>query len=164
MYESRPRVVIFTLGNKLYRIPEVAPPTTISLVTAKQCSKLISKTRKIVFLMICPQEKKKTVATTLDRAPSYDNNKWTRSWRSTRTSSPPPQGCSALSGQALHRSDPRCTTAQWKNLSVLCSGEQRDQEADPGAVTKRSHLAEFITLWEPDRVGIEEGWDLETLY
>jgi len=35
MYESRPHVVIVTLGNKLYSIPEVAPPTAISLVTAK---------------------------------------------------------------------------------------------------------------------------------
>ena len=29
----------------------------------------------------------------LERDPLYDNNKWTRSWRSTRTSSPHPQGC-----------------------------------------------------------------------
>ena len=70
MYESRPHAVIVTLGNKLYRIPEVAPPTTISLVTAKQCSKLISKTRKFVFLMIRPQGKKKTVAAASRRGPS----------------------------------------------------------------------------------------------
>jgi hypothetical protein len=57
VYESRPPVVIITLGNNLYRIPEIAPPTSISLVTAKQCSKLIAKTRKFVFLMICPQGK-----------------------------------------------------------------------------------------------------------
>ena len=44
VYESRPRVVIVTLGNKLYRILEVPLPPTISLVTAKQCSKLISQT------------------------------------------------------------------------------------------------------------------------
>jgi hypothetical protein len=64
MYESRPHTVIVTLGNKLYRILEEPPPATISLVTAKQCSKIISKTRKFVFLMIHPQGKKKTVATT----------------------------------------------------------------------------------------------------
>jgi hypothetical protein len=63
VYESRPHTVIITLGNKLYRIPEVAPPTTISLITAKQCSKIISQTRKFVFLMIHPQGKKKIVAT-----------------------------------------------------------------------------------------------------
>jgi len=70
VYESRPRVIIITLGNKLYRIPEVAPPTTISLITAKQCSKLISKNEKFVFLMIHPQGKKKTVATTSKQGPS----------------------------------------------------------------------------------------------
>ena len=64
MYESRPHVVIVTLGNKLYRIPEVPPPAAISLVTAKQCSKLISQTRKFIFLMIRPQGKKNIVATT----------------------------------------------------------------------------------------------------
>jgi hypothetical protein len=58
------------LGNKLYRIPEIAPPTTISLVTAKQCSKLISQTRKFVFLMIRPQGKRKTVAMTSRQGPT----------------------------------------------------------------------------------------------
>eukprot|EP00253_Pinus_taeda_P015692 PITA_15692 len=68
--EVLPSVVIITLGNKLYRIPEVAPPTTISLITSKQCSNIISKTGKFVFLMICPQGKKKTVATTSRQGPS----------------------------------------------------------------------------------------------
>jgi len=70
VYESRPHVVIVTLGNKLYRIPKVAPPTAISLVTAKQCSKLISKTGKFFFLMIRPQGKKKTMAMTSRQGPS----------------------------------------------------------------------------------------------
>jgi hypothetical protein len=69
VYESRPHVVIITLGNKLYKIPEIAPPTTISLVTAKQCSKLISKTRKFVFLMIRPRGKRKLVAMTSRQGP-----------------------------------------------------------------------------------------------
>ena len=64
MYESRPRIVIITLGNNLYKILEVPPPTAISLVTVKQCSKLISKIGKFVFLMIRPQGKKKIMATT----------------------------------------------------------------------------------------------------
>jgi hypothetical protein len=42
VYESRPHSVIITLGRQLYRIPEVAPPTTISLISAKKCSKVIS--------------------------------------------------------------------------------------------------------------------------
>jgi hypothetical protein len=64
VYESRPRVVIITLGNKFCKIPEIAPPTTISLVTVKQCSKLISKTMKFFFLMIHPYGKRKTMAMT----------------------------------------------------------------------------------------------------
>ena len=54
VYESRPHAVIVTLGNKLYRIPEVPLAPTISLVTAKQYSKIISQTRKFCFLMIHP--------------------------------------------------------------------------------------------------------------
>jgi hypothetical protein len=42
VYESRPHNVIIALGIQLYRIPEVASPTTISLISAKQCTKVIS--------------------------------------------------------------------------------------------------------------------------
>jgi hypothetical protein len=42
VYESRPHSVMITLGRQLYRIPEVALPTVISLISAKQCSKVIS--------------------------------------------------------------------------------------------------------------------------
>ena len=64
VYQSRPRVVVITFGNKLYKIPEVPPLPTISLVTAKQCSKLISQTRKIIFIKIHTLGKKNIVATT----------------------------------------------------------------------------------------------------
>ena len=64
MYEFRPRAVIVTLGNTLYRIPKVPPPAAISLITAKKSSKLISKTRKFFFLMIHPQCKNNIVAMT----------------------------------------------------------------------------------------------------
>ena len=70
VYECRPRVVIITLGNNLYRIPKISLPTTISLVTAKKCSKLILKTMKFVFLMICPQGKRKTMAMTSRQGPT----------------------------------------------------------------------------------------------
>eukprot|EP00253_Pinus_taeda_P027104 PITA_27104 len=56
--------------DEIFAIPEVALPTAISLITVKQCSKLISKNGKFVFLMICPQRKKKTVATASRRGPS----------------------------------------------------------------------------------------------
>jgi hypothetical protein len=52
VYECRPHNVIITLGRQLYRIPEVAPPTAISLISAKQCSKVISQTEKFVFFVI----------------------------------------------------------------------------------------------------------------
>jgi hypothetical protein len=70
VYESKPHAVIITLRNMLYMIPKIAPPTTISLVTAKQCNKLISKTRKFVFLMIRPQGKRNTVAMTSRQGPT----------------------------------------------------------------------------------------------
>jgi hypothetical protein len=42
IYESRPHSVIITLNRKLYRIPEVVPPSVISLIFAKKCKKVIS--------------------------------------------------------------------------------------------------------------------------
>ena len=49
VYESIPRSVIITLGRQLYKIPEVAPPTDISLIFSKKCSKVISQTGKCKF-------------------------------------------------------------------------------------------------------------------
>jgi hypothetical protein len=65
VYESRPRSVIITLGKQLYRIPEVAPPTAISLISAKQCSKVILETRKFIFFVICAHNKHKVTATSM---------------------------------------------------------------------------------------------------
>ena len=62
MYDSRPHVVIITLGNNLYRIPEVVLPLVISLTIAKQHSKIVSQTRKSFFLTTRSQGKKKIVA------------------------------------------------------------------------------------------------------
>jgi len=63
VHDSRSCTVIITLGNKLYKISKVAPPTTISLISAKKCSKIISQTRKFVFLSIHSQSKGKIMAT-----------------------------------------------------------------------------------------------------
>jgi hypothetical protein len=65
VYESRPHGVIITSGRQLYRILEVAPPTTISLISAKQCSEVISQTREFVFFVICAHSKQKVVATSV---------------------------------------------------------------------------------------------------
>jgi hypothetical protein len=63
VYESRPRSVIITLNKKLYRIPEAVPPSAISLISAKQCRKVISQTGKFVFFVIRSQSKRKIAAT-----------------------------------------------------------------------------------------------------
>jgi hypothetical protein len=63
VYESRPHSVIITLNSKLYRILEAVPPSAISLISAKQCRKFISKTGKFVFFMIRSQSERKIKAT-----------------------------------------------------------------------------------------------------
>lgn len=64
MYESRPRAVIISLNNSLYRILEVDPTTATSLITAKKGSKLISQTRKFICL-VHSQSKGNIVATSM---------------------------------------------------------------------------------------------------
>jgi hypothetical protein len=57
VYESRPRSFIITLNKKLYRIPEVVPPSAISLISAKQCRKVISQMGKFFFFVVFSQNK-----------------------------------------------------------------------------------------------------------
>jgi hypothetical protein len=63
VYESRPHSVIITLNMKLYRILEAVPPSAISLISAKQCRKVISQTGKFIFFVILSQNKQKITAT-----------------------------------------------------------------------------------------------------
>jgi hypothetical protein len=63
VYESRPCSVIITLGRQLYRIPEVAPTTAASLISAKKYSKVISQTGKFVFFVIHAHSKLKVTTT-----------------------------------------------------------------------------------------------------
>jgi hypothetical protein len=65
VYESRPHNVIITLGRQLYKILEVASPTAISLISAKQCSKVISQTGKFIFFVIHAHSKQKVTATSV---------------------------------------------------------------------------------------------------
>jgi hypothetical protein len=62
VYECRPCSVIITLGKQFYKIPEVASPTAISLISTKKCSKFISHTRKFVFFVIHAHSKQEVVA------------------------------------------------------------------------------------------------------
>jgi hypothetical protein len=66
VYESRPHGVIITLNKKLYSIRETVPPSSISLIFANQCRKVISYMGKFVFFLILSL----------------------RSWKNTRISSP----------------------------------------------------------------------------
>jgi hypothetical protein len=63
VYESRPHSVIITLNRKLYMILEAVPPSVISLISTKQCRKVISQTGKFIFFVICSQNKRKITAT-----------------------------------------------------------------------------------------------------
>jgi hypothetical protein len=49
----------------LYRIPEVVPSTSISLISIKKCRKAMSQTRKFVFFVIHAQSELKVVATSM---------------------------------------------------------------------------------------------------
>ena len=51
------------MNRKLYRILEAVPPSVISLISAKQCRKVISLTGKFVFFMIHSQNERKITAT-----------------------------------------------------------------------------------------------------
>jgi hypothetical protein len=51
------------LNGKLYRIPEVVPPSGISLISAKQCGKVISQTGNFVFFVIHSQNEIKITTT-----------------------------------------------------------------------------------------------------
>jgi hypothetical protein len=57
--------VIITLGRQLYRIPQVVTLITISLISAKQCSKVISQTGKFFFFVICAYSKMKVTVTSV---------------------------------------------------------------------------------------------------
>jgi hypothetical protein len=63
VYGSRPRSDIITLNRKLYRIPEAVPPSVVSLISAKQCRKVISQMGKFVFFIIHSQNERKITST-----------------------------------------------------------------------------------------------------
>jgi hypothetical protein len=65
VYESRPQNVIINLGGQLYMIPEVAPPTAISLISTKKFNKVISQTDKFVSFVIYAHSKHKVATTSM---------------------------------------------------------------------------------------------------
>jgi hypothetical protein len=53
-----PHNVIIILNNKLYRITEVVPPSSISLISAKKYIKVVSHTGNFFLFMIHSQSEK----------------------------------------------------------------------------------------------------------
>jgi hypothetical protein len=64
VYESRPHSVIITLGDQLYRVPEAVPTTVVSLISVKQCRKVVSQTRRFFLFMVRSEGEWKVTATT----------------------------------------------------------------------------------------------------
>ena len=64
IYEYRPCSVTIKLGEKSYRIPKVCPKQTASLISAKQCKRLIAQTGAFVLLMVCSKQTKSVVLNT----------------------------------------------------------------------------------------------------
>jgi hypothetical protein len=71
IYESQPRSVVVTLGDHLYRIPNVVPTT----IPPKKCHKVVSHITKFIFFTICSKGAQKDTATTttLVQAPSIQD-------------------------------------------------------------------------------------------
>jgi hypothetical protein len=63
VYDSMPRRIINTFNGKLYRIPEVVPPSAISLISSKKLRKVISQMGKFVFFMIHSQSERNITST-----------------------------------------------------------------------------------------------------
>jgi hypothetical protein len=67
VYESRPDSIIINLKRKLCRIPKAVLPSAISLISSKQCRKVISQTKKFVFFVIRSQSERKIIATSTQK-------------------------------------------------------------------------------------------------
>ena len=68
VYEFIPHSCIIYLGRQFYIIPEIAPPTVISLIFSKKCGKIISQTKKFFFFMILSQSEQKVTTTSMASA------------------------------------------------------------------------------------------------
>jgi hypothetical protein len=52
LYESMLHSVIITLGGQLYRVLEAVPTTVVSLISVKQCRKVVSQTKRNFLIMV----------------------------------------------------------------------------------------------------------------
>jgi hypothetical protein len=63
VYEYRPRSFIITLGDQLYRVPEAVPNNAVSLISVKQCRKVVSQTKRFFLCMLRSEGGWKVIAT-----------------------------------------------------------------------------------------------------
>jgi hypothetical protein len=63
IYESGPRRVIITLGDQLSRVPESDPKVVVSLISMKQCKKVVSQTERFFLFMVRSEGDRKVTAT-----------------------------------------------------------------------------------------------------
>jgi hypothetical protein len=68
VYESQPHSVIVTLGDQLYRVPEVVPTISILLISKKQCLKVISHTKNFSLFTIWSEGEQKDTVTAISLA------------------------------------------------------------------------------------------------
>jgi hypothetical protein len=104
VYESRPRSVIITLGDQLYRVPEAVPNTVVSLISVKQCRKVVSQTGRFFLCMVDQKVIRRSLQLPkpLHRVSLHNNNRWTNSRGVQRHIHLAYWGACALSGKALN--------------------------------------------------------------
>jgi hypothetical protein len=103
-------------------IPEVVPPSAISLISANQSRKVISQTEKLVFFVILSQSERKFAATSMAFMTELSMqqkqvDKFVEEYKDIFSS---PTGV-PMHSQVKHPIDltPRRTATKWASLSLL---------------------------------------------
>jgi hypothetical protein len=71
VYDSRPHSVIITLGDQLYTVLEVVPTTIVSLISMKQCRKVVSQTGIFFLFMVQSEGEQNFIATAKTSTSSF---------------------------------------------------------------------------------------------
>jgi hypothetical protein len=167
VYESRPHSVIITLGRQLYRIPEVAPPTVISLISAKKCRKVISQIENFVFFVIYAHSKQKVATTSVASTQhlSLKHKQVDRIMEEYRDIFVSPTGvpthCQVKHPINLTPDTPLPNGPVYRRL-LMENDEIRRQIQE--LLKRGANQAQILPLRKPDCTGAEEGRDLATLH
>jgi hypothetical protein len=152
--------------KQLYRIPEVALPTTIYLVSYKQCRKVISQTRKLFLFMIHSQSEWKVITTSM----ASHMGLLYATEASGKSCGRIPEIFTSPIGVPLHCQVKHSieltpgTLFLMGHVSMLSPRKRGNQVPDSRASPKREHSTKLLTLWNPNHTHAEEIWDLATLY